>query len=42
MSEDVESALIDIIATQGKTTPEAAREQLEQMAIDGLYIKDVY
>lgn len=42
MSEDVETALVDIIAAQGGKTPEAARELLEQMAIDDRYLKDVY
>ena len=42
MSEDVDAALADIIATQGSVSLEAAHERLEQMALDDLYLKDVY
>jgi sulfite reductase (NADPH) flavoprotein alpha-component len=41
-SVDVESALLKIIEEQGKKSPEAAKEYLEEMKESGRYEKDVY
>ncbi len=42
MAPDVHAALIDILATRGGTSPDAALARLEQMAETGRYLRDVY
>lgn len=42
MSKDVEQTLIEIIATHGNLTPEAATAYLTQLSKDGRYAKDVW
>ena len=42
MAQDVEAALRQVISQYGKTSDEAAADQLKQMRRDGRYQKDVY
>ena len=42
MAPDVEAALLEIIATHGGRTPEAAREYLSQLLAERRYARDVY
>lgn len=42
MAKDVDAALQDIIAGQGKLTPAAAADYLKQLKKDGRYQRDVY
>jgi len=42
MSEDVEKNLLKIIRTNGKKTEEEAQGYLNQLVIEGRYLKDVY
>jgi sulfite reductase alpha subunit-like flavoprotein len=42
MSHDVETAIIEAIATQRKITINEAKQTLEDLEINGNYHKDVY
>lgn len=42
MAQDVENALIEVIASQGKKTAQQAKEYLDKMVEADRYLKDVY
>lgn len=42
MAKDVENTLLNIIANEGKKSPEAAKEYLNNLSNEGRYLKDVY
>ncbi len=42
MSKDVEKTILDIIQDQGKQSPEEAKGYLEELELNGRYVKDVY
>jgi sulfite reductase alpha subunit-like flavoprotein len=42
MAKDVEKSLLELIAAQGKKSPEDAQEYLNNLSGEGRYLKDVY
>ena len=42
MAKDVHAALVDIIATHGKQSPEEAKAWLNELLQQGRYARDVY